>query len=227
MEEFSAELSAQLQSKISFIIPLFGGIPVPQSVVITWVIIAAVVGFCALATRRLQLQPTGLQLYLEMAVDFVNGFLGKILGPHGQGYACYLGTVGIYLVCANIIGILGFTPPTKDLNVTAGLAIMSIVLVEYAALRRHGVGGFFKKLAEPMPLIAPMNVLEIFIRPLSLCMRLFGNILGAFIIMELIKLAAPLLVPIPFSLYFDVFDGILQAYIFVFLTALFIGEAVE
>ena len=78
-----------------------------------------------------------------------------------------------------------------------------------------------------MAVIAPMNVLELLIRPLSLCMRLFGNILGATVIMELIKAVAPVIVPAMFSLYFDIFDGAIQAYVFVFLTSLYIKEAVE
>ena len=78
-----------------------------------------------------------------------------------------------------------------------------------------------------MPLIAPINVLEVFIRPLSLCMRLFGNMLGGFVVMELIKLIVPVIVPIPFSFYFDVFDGLIQAYVFVFLTSLFIKESID
>jgi F-type H+-transporting ATPase subunit a len=69
--------------------------------------------------------------------------------------------------------------------------------------------------------------LEIAIRPLSLCMRLFGNVLGSFVIMELIKAVIPVAVPVPFSLYFDIFDGIIQTIVFVFLTALFTGEALE
>lgn len=76
-------------------------------------------------------------------------------------------------------------------------------------------------------MIAPINVMEIFIRPVSLCMRLFGNILGGFVVMELIKGVIPVVVPIPFSLYFDVFDGLIQAYVFVFLTSLFIKEQIE
>ena len=67
-----------------------------------------------------------------------------------------------------------------------------------------------EKFASPSVMIAPLNVMEIGIRPLSLCFRLFGNILGAYIIMELIKIVCPLVLPIPFSLYFDIFDGILQ-----------------
>ena len=70
-------------------------------------------------------------------------------------------------------------------------------------------------------------ILEIVIRPLSLCMRLFGYMLGGFVVMELIKQVVPLIVPIPFSFYFDIFDGLLQAYVFVFLTALFMTEEME
>ena len=73
----------------------------------------------------------------------------------------------------------------------------------------------------------PMNLLEVIIRPLSLCMRLFGNVLGAFVIMELIKQLLPVALPVPFSLYFDIFDGLLQAYVFTFLTSMFIQEKIN
>lgn len=72
-----------------------------------------------------------------------------------------------------------------------------------------------------------MNLLEVIIRPLSLCMRLFGNVLGAFVIMELIKQLLPVALPVPFSLYFDIFDGLLQAYVFTFLTSMFIQEKIN
>ena len=78
-----------------------------------------------------------------------------------------------------------------------------------------------------MPLLLPINLMEIVIRPLALCMRLFGNILGAFIIMELVKMLLPVAVPVPLSLYFDLFDGGIQAVVFVFLTALFTGEGIR
>ena len=71
------------------------------------------------------------------------------------------------------------------------------------------------------------NILEVFIKPLSLCMRLFGNVLGAFVIMELLKLLVPVALPVPFSFYFDIFDGLIQAYVFVFLTSMYIKEAIE
>lgn len=104
---------------------------------------------------------------------------------------------------------------------------MSIILIEFSGIRQKGLKGFIKSFAEPVPFIAPLNVLEVFIRPLSLCMRLFGNILGGFVIMELLKIVAPILVPIPFSFYFDVFDGLIQMYVFVFLTAIFMKELMD
>ena len=80
---------------------------------------------------------------------------------------------------------------------------------------------------EPTPLLLPINLMEVIIRPLSLCMRLFGNVLGAFIIMELIKIAIPVGLPLAASMYFDVFDGIIQTVVFVFLTAMFTQETME
>ena len=145
----------------------------------------------------------------------------------GKDYIPYLATVIIYIGIANLIGLLGFKPPTKDMNVTAALAVMSIVLIEVAGIRAKGTKRWLKSFAEPMPVILPINILEIFIKPLSLCMRLFGNVLGSFVIMELLKMVVPAIVPAVFSCYFDIFDGLIQAYVFVFLTGLFIKEATE
>ena len=78
-----------------------------------------------------------------------------------------------------------------------------------------------------MAIMLPFNILELVTRPLSLCMRLFGNVLGAFVVMELIKIVVPVGVPVIFSFYFDIFDGLIQAYVFVFLTSLFMSEAME
>ena len=128
---------------------------------------------------------------------------------------------------SNVIGLFGLKPPTKDLNVTAALALMSIILVETSGIRSKGLKGWLKSFADPSPVIAPMNLLEVIIRPLSLCMRLFGNVLGAFVIMELIKQLLPVALPVPFSLYFDIFDGLLQAYVFTFLTSMFIQEKIN
>ena len=150
-----------------------------------------------------------------------------ILGEEGKGYAPYLTSVLMYLGVANLLGILGFKPPTKDLNVTAALALMSIVLIETAGIRVKGLKGWLKSFTEPIAIVTPINIMEVFIKPLSLCMRLFGNVLGAFVIMKLIEYILPVGLPVLFSAYFDIFDGLIQAYVFVFLTGLFIKESIE
>lgn len=218
----------QLDCKTVFTIPVFGGIEVTESIVVTWIIMAVVVLLSILATRNLSVDKPGkIQLLLESAVQWAQGFFKSTMGPEGDRYIPYLMTVLIYLAVANLIGILGFKPPTKDLNVTAGLAIMSMILIEGSGFRVKGFGGKMKAFAQPIAVVLPINVMEVLTRPISLCMRLFGNVLGSFVVMELIKLLVPVLVPIPFTCYFDIFDGLLQAYVFVFLTALFIGEQVE
>lgn len=199
-----------------------------EAVVVTWVIMALMVGLSIIFVRNLKVENPGKkQLALESFVNFLYDFFDNILGKAGRRYIPYLMTVVIYIGFANLIGLLGLTPPTKSLNVTAALSLMSIFLIEYSGIRKKGLKGWVKSFAQPIPIITPINILEVFIRPLSLCMRLFGNVLGSFIIMELIKLIIPVIIPIPFSLYFDVFDGLIQAYVFVFLTSLFIQEAIE
>lgn len=167
------------------------------------------------------------QLLLETGVSFLQDFFMGILGEEGKQYVPYLMSTVIYIGIANIAGVFGFTPPTKDMNVTIALALMSIILIEYAGFHKRGLKGFLKSFAEPVPIMLPINILEIAIRPTSLCMRLFGNVLGSFVVMKLLEFVCPVILPIPFSLYFDFFDGFIQAYVFVFLTSLFIKEAIE
>lgn len=228
MEEIASELKAMLNVDTAFTIPVFGGIEIAESVVITWVVMAVMLIFAICMTRNLKVENPGKrQMILETCVTGLQNMVRGIIGEEGKQYVEYLVTVIVFIGISNIIGLFGMKPPTKDLNVTGALAIMSIVLIEYAGIHAKGTKKWLHSFAEPVAIIAPLNVLEIFIRPLSLCMRLFGNVLGAFVVMELLKMIMPAILPIPFSLYFDIFDGLIQAYVFVFLTGLFIKEAVE
>lgn len=228
MEEIASELKEMLNVDTAFTIPVFGGIEIAESVVITWVVMAVMLLFAICMTRNLKVENPGKrQLIAETCVTGLQNMVRGIIGEEGRQYVEYLVTVVVFIGISNIIGLFGMKPPTKDLNVTAALAIMSIILIEYAGIHAKGAKKWLHGFAEPVAVIAPLNVLEIFIRPLSLCMRLFGNVLGAFVIMELLKIIMPAFLPIPFSLYFDIFDGLIQAYVFVFLTGLFIKEAVE
>lgn len=221
-------ITEELNCETVFTIPVFGGIPVGESTVVTWIIMAALTIISILLVRNLKVENPGKkQLALEAGIGFLQDFFTDILGERGKRYVPYLITVAIYIGVANLIGLLGFKPPTKDLNVTAGLAIMSICLIEYSGFRQKGLKGFGHSFAEPMAIVTPINIMEIAIRPVSLCMRLFGNVIGAFVVMELIKMIIPVAIPVPLSLYFDIFDGLIQAYVFVFLTSLFIKEQIE
>lgn len=217
----------ELNCETVFTLPIVGGIS--ESVVVTWIIMAVLVLASIILVRNLKVENPGkVQLALEAGIGWAEDFFEGILGKENKGYIPYLITVLLYLACSNTLApLFGFKPPTKDLNVTAALAIMSMCLIEFSGIRKNGFKHWAVHFAKPVPFVAPIMVLEIVIRPLSLCMRLFGNVLGAFVIMELLKAVAPVLIPIPFSFYFDIFDGFLQAYVFVFLTALFMNEEQE
>ena len=221
-------LTAALKEELNVEMVSVFGLSIPESVVVSWGIMAFLVLGSILLTRNLRVEHiTKRQAVLETVVTTINDFFVGLLGENGKRYVPYLVSVALYIGCSNLIGVFGIKPPTKDLNVTAALAIMSAVLIYGAQFRYHGLRGGLKKFMEPMPLLLPINLMEVVIRPLALCMRLFGNILGAFIIMELIKMMAPAVVPVPFSIYFDLFDGLIQTVVFVFLTTLFTGEGIK
>lgn len=228
MERLAENLLEELNCETVFTIPVLGGMEIAESTVITWVIMAFIVLLSIWLTRDLKVnQISKRQAVAEFMVTWLQNFVRGMIGEEAKEYVPYLVSVLIYIALSNVIGLFGLKPPTKDLNVTVALSLMSIILIEASGIRKKGVKKWFKSFAEPVAVIAPINVLEVFIRPLSLCMRLFGNVLGAFVIMELIKQILPVGLPLPFSFYFDIFDGLIQAYVFVFLTSLFIKEAVE
>lgn len=225
MEHFTEELQEQLQVSTVFSI---GGIGVAESTVVTWIIMAILVGLSVYLGSNLKVRNPGKKQQLaEIIVSWFDNFTGELLGEHGKQYSTIISVILIYIGVSNLIGLFGLKPPTKDLNVTVGLSVISIFLIEIAGFRRKGAKGWIKHFSEPVAIVTPINILELVIRPLSLCMRLFGNVLGAFIIMELIKMVVPIGVPAIFSLYFDIFDGLIQAYVFVFLTSLYIQDATE
>ena len=228
LEAFKESLLQELENKTAFTIPLLGGIPVADSVVVTWIVMAVLLALSLVLTRNLRVRSPGrVQAALEWAVQFLNSFVKTNIGTHWRPFAPWLGTVALYIGVSNLIGIFGLTPPTKDISVTAALAVMSMLLIYGAQFRYNGPLGGLKKFAEPRPLLLPINLMEVVIRPLALCMRLFGNILGAYIIMEMLKFVAPVILPAVFSIYFDLFDGLIQTVVFVFLTTLFTGEGIK
>jgi len=224
----SEHLEHAMDNATAFSIPLGSfTLDIPQAVVTQWIIMAVLILLAFIFTRNLKVVPTGKQALLESFLGMLYNLFYGIMGERGKRYIPYMMVLIMFLGLSNVMGLFGIAPPTKNMNVTAALAIMSIILIQYAAIRHRGAGGWIKHFSHPTKIVTPLNVLELVIKPFSLCMRLFGNVLGAFIVMELIIFCIPVGVPAVFSLYFDIFDGLLQAYIFCFLTSLYISEATE
>ena len=228
MGNLSEFLMEELEAATAFTIPIFGGIDVAESTVISWVIMAIIMILTLVLTRNMKVENPGkLQVGVEYVVELLQNIVRGIVGHEGERYVPYLATVLVFLGISNVFAVTGMKPPTKDLNVSAAVALMSIVLVQIASIRQNRVKGWLKGFTKPIAVVTPINIMELAIRPLSLCMRLFGNVLGAFVVMKLLEHLVPIILPAVFSLYFDFFDGLIQAYVFVFLTGLFIKEAVE
>jgi F-type H+-transporting ATPase subunit a len=230
MEEVFQKLERETLAEISI-----GGFTFEFSntLLCVWIAMVLLVGVCLLFTRSLKENPGRLQTLVEMFVGFIRNMCRDFIGEHHyEKYVSYTGTLFLFLCMANMLSMLNFIPglhiysPTKDINVTLPLALMTIIIVLYSSFRFKGPRRTAKDLLKPIPMMLPFNLMEYVTKPLSLCLRLFGNVVAAFVIMELIFHTMGIIAA-PFSAYFDIFDGILQAYIFVFLTCLYIGQAVE
>jgi len=232
-----------LDIKTIFTITLFNiEIPITETVIVSWVVMAILIIASLILTRRLKTVPTGPQAVLEAGVEFLNNFAKNQFGHFSKYLGHYMGSLFLFLLLCNMIGIFSpvevkafgreFTPPflirppTRDINVAAALGIVSILLSIICGFAARGFGGWFKRLLYPVPIMLPFNIMDYGTRLLSLTLRLFGNMLGALVMMYLIEGVLPVLLPPIMALYFDLFDGILQAGIFVFLTSLYISEAV-
>jgi F-type H+-transporting ATPase subunit a len=145
--------------------------------------------FVAVSTRKRELIPGGLQNFMEWVVESINRFFGGILGKHGEPYLPYVGSLFLYIFVMNMSGLIpGMKSPTTNLNTTVALALTVFITVQYTGIRKLGVGGYlYHLLGRPqdltgyllVPLMFPLNlVLEVFLPPVSLSLRLFGNIFG-------------------------------------------------
>ena len=219
---------SKIKEEIECVVINIGGVGIHESVLVTFFISVFLLVFGLIMTSGFRVEnPSRRQLAVESFVTWLTRVYENVLGPKGKCYATYMVTIACYIGVANLLYVIGIKPPTKDVTVTAALAVMTIVLVQAASIRARGVKGWLHSFAEPMPAMLPMNILELFIKPVSLCMRLFGNVLGAFIIMCLIEGLVRVILPIPFSLYFDFFDGLIQVYVFTRLSSMYILEAIE
>lgn len=115
--------------------------------------------------------------------------------------------------------------PTADINTTVGLALITTIQFLFAAFRTQGIFGYLKGLTQPVFVMLPMNIIGEMAKPVNISMRLFGNMFAGMVIMGLLYMAMPSIVPAPLHLYFDLFQGLVQAYVFTMLTMVYIKSS--
>jgi F-type H+-transporting ATPase subunit a len=212
-----------------------GPLEVTRPVVTMWAIIAVLGLVSFLATRRLKDVPGPLQNVAEFAVDKLRGLFGDDLHREELNrYLPVLGTYFLFILFSNYSGLLPgagklFDVPTASLSVTAGLGVSSLLICLYAGFRKKGAWGFVKSFLAPLPLfilMLPLNLIEQIVRPVSLAMRLYGNIFGEETAMEQMGHVLPVGLPVIMQVLSLLF-GAIQAIVFTKLLAAYLGEATE
>jgi F-type H+-transporting ATPase subunit a len=202
-----------------------GPVAITRPVVTTWVIMLALSVLCWLMTRRLQMWPGGRQALLEIIVTGIERQIEDVIRKDAGPFLPLLGTLFIFLVTANLSGLLpGVEAPTAKLETPAALAVIVFLSVHYFGIRARGLRGYLASFAEPKLIMLPLNILAEITRTFSLMLRLFGNIMSGEFVIALILAMAGLFVPIPL-MALEVLVGLVQAYIFTVLAAVFIGAA--
>ena len=214
------------------------GVPgeyLPAYITFTWLVMALLVGGSMLATRKLTAVPGPVQNFAELVVELFEGFLDQMIHG-GRRYLPLVGTAGLFILTSNLLGVIpGFQPPTANWNTTVALALTVFVAYNYYGIRRHGLRAYLKHFCGPIPALAPVMFVIEFIghlaRPVSLSIRLFGNIFGeesvVVILLSLAWLVMPYLIWLVVMLPLSLFTAAVQTFVFVMLTIVYIAGAVE
>ncbi len=172
--------------------------------------------------------PTGFQNVVELIVEMLDKMVDNTMGKNGKNFRNYIGTIFIFILISNISGLFGLRPPTADYGVTLPLGLMTFTLIHVNKFRYQKVSGVIKGLCDPWPFWAPINMIGDIAVPISLSLRLFANVLSGTVMMALVygllsKVA--LFWPAVLHVYFDMFSGAIQTYVFCMLTMTYISDA--
>lgn len=238
-------------AKILLELPL--GITITETQVNMWLVMIAIAVLCKWLTHNMKVKPTSKkQIVAEYLVKASENLVHNNMGVKFTGFVPFIAALFSLALCSSLLSLLGMYPPTSDLNTTLGWALVTFFLITYYKIKSNGVGGYLKGLTEPVFLMTPMNIIGEFATPISMACRMFGNVASGSVISILVYSALsaantalfgwlpgilgemahklPILqigLPAVLSLYFDVFSGVLQAFIFCMLTMLYIASAAE
>ncbi len=236
--------------------PLFAIPGVPDHLTYTWLVMVILIVVSAAASRRLQLVPRGLQNFMEIVLEQFLSLLDDVVGHEGRRYLPLIATLGLFILTSNLLGLVpGLMAPTSNINTTAACALIVFFTYHWIGIQKQGLGRYLKHLCGPVWWLAPlMFVVEIFshlARPLSLALRLFGNMTGGHILLAVIfsltlglaswaaagslpgvLLGVPgtallVLFTTGFLLPLKILVAFLQAFIFCMLSMLYIAGAIE
>ena len=238
---------------IYFTIPLFGGIPITSTIVVTWVIMLVLTGLSIFLTRNLKVKDISRrQAVAEYLVTTAENFVIGNMGPQWDRYVPFIGALFSLSLFGSLSSLLGLYAPTADLNTELAWAIFVFVLITATKIKSGGLGGYLKGFTQPIFILTPFNIISEVATPMSMAFRHFGNIVSGYVISTLVYAAlalanralfgilpgllGELLGAIPFlsvglpavlSLYFDWFSSFMQAFIFSMLTMMYIAAAAE
>lgn len=203
---------------------------IPDYIIMCLIVAAVLILFFGLASRRLNLVPSKLQSILELIIQAFENILVETIGERGKKYLPLIATIGLFILVCNLLGLVpGFMSPTSKLNVTLGCALVVFFYYHWQGIRSQGLFKYLKHFTGPIPLLAPLlipiEIISHFSRPVSLSIRLFGNIFAEELLIIVIASIIPFFLPLPF-MAIAIFTATIQAFVFVLLACIYIGGAV-
>ena len=216
------------------VIPIFGILDVTGEVIGMWVVLAAVAVISLLATRHMREKPGRFQNVIETGVEYLDNYFSGILGrKESRKHFLFLGSLFIIIIFGNYSGLIpgvGLTDywkaPTSSLSVTLGLGIVTFFYLQGASIHARGFTGYLKRFVSPIAIMLPLLILDEFIKPASLALRLFGNIFGEETVTEQLYELLPIGAPVVMMVLSLLFCA-LQAVVFTTLVSIYLQEAAE
>ena len=207
------------------VIPIFGILDVTGEVIGMWVILAAVTVISLLATRHMRERPGKFQNVIETGVEYLDNYFAGILGiKESRKHFLFLGSLFIFIIFGNYTDY--WKAPTSSLSVTLGLSIITFFYLQGSSIHARGFLGYLKRFISPIAIMLPLLILDEFIKPASLALRLFGNIFGEETVTEQLYEILPIGAPIVMMVLSLLFCA-LQAIVFTTLVSIYLQEATE
>jgi F-type H+-transporting ATPase subunit a len=201
-----------------------------DAIIYTWFVILLLLALSVLATKAVKTIPGGLQNFMEVVISGIENMVVETMGEHGRPFFPLIATLAIFILVSNLIGLVpGFFPPTANINTTAACAIIVFLSTHVVGIKHHGLH-YFKHFCGPIVWLAPImffiEVIGHLSRPVSLTLRLFGNMNGHELVLMIFFGLAPFLVPLPMMLM-GVLVSFIQAFVFMLLAMIYIQGSLE